>query len=51
MNGTFYQNLHVDLANTPAIVFEQSQAHKALEHAVNNYQHKVGIKADVKTAK
>lgn len=38
MNGTLYQNLHADLMNTPAMVFEPSQAQKALEHVMTVYQ-------------
>lgn len=45
MNGIVYQNLKADLANAPAKIFDEAQAKKALEHAVENYQHKIGIKA------
>lgn len=48
MNGTLYLNLKADLANTPAFVFSQSQAQKALQQAQENYQHKTGVKTAVK---
>lgn len=44
MNGIVYQNLNADLANTPAAVFKQAQANKALGRAVEDYQHRIGAK-------
>lgn len=48
MNGNLYQNLDMDLANTPAFVFESAQAEKALARAIDNYHHKIGVKAEVR---
>lgn len=48
MNGTLYQDLNVDLGNVPAIVFSQTQAQKALQQAIDTYQHKIGLKAEAK---
>ncbi len=44
MNGTMYQNLNTDLANTPAFVFNAVQADKALQQAVQKYQQQSGVK-------
>jgi pseudolysin len=38
MNGMFYQDLQTDLADTPAYVFNQAQAQKALSQAVATYE-------------
>lgn len=40
MNGIMYQNLNADLFHAP----NQMQAQKALDYAIENYQHKIGIK-------
>ncbi|OGT45875.1 MAG: hypothetical protein A3E83_00670 [Gammaproteobacteria bacterium RIFCSPHIGHO2_12_FULL_41_20] len=45
MNGTMYQNLAVDLNNTPpAEILTTEQANKAVQFAVQLYQKKTGIK-------
>ena len=51
MNGAFYKNINADLANTSKIVFDKSQAQKALAMAVDQYQHKIGFKTDVQEQK
>ncbi len=48
MNGTIYQDLNADLANTPAFVFGQAQAQKAVNSAIDAYQHKMGGKPEIK---
>jgi pseudolysin len=47
MNGVFYQNINMDLANAPKLVFSQTQAQKAFASARDNYQHKIGIQSHV----
>ncbi|VVC76653.1 Zinc metalloproteinase [Aquicella siphonis] len=47
MNGTVYQDLNVDLAGAPAEIFTQTHAQTALQKAIENYQHKIGNKANV----
>lgn len=42
LDGTIYQEINTDLANTPSYVFSQKQADKALQKAIDNYQHKAG---------
>jgi pseudolysin len=37
MNGTLYQNLSADLANTPAYVFGHARAQEALQYGINTY--------------
>jgi len=48
MDGTLYQNINPDLANAPALVFTEAQAQKAMQQAVSNYQHKVGVQSNAK---
>jgi pseudolysin len=43
MNGTIYQDLAGDLANTPAWVMSAAQAQKALQQAVQIYQKDSGV--------
>lgn len=47
MDGTLYQNLSADLANTPAYVFGQAQAQKAIQAAATAYQQKNAVKSAV----
>lgn len=42
MNGMLYQDLDKDLHPTPAYVFEDAQAKKALDQAINLSQHAIG---------
>lgn len=51
MNGIIYENLHADLANTPAVVFTSAQAQKALRLAIESYQQKMGLKSLVTDGK
>lgn len=51
MNGVVYQNLANDLSNTPAYVFNQSQAQKAVQQAISAYQQKTGSKSPVSREK
>lgn len=44
MNGTLYQDLQADLNNTPAYLFHQDQAKKALNHVVHAYPQKADIR-------
>jgi len=44
MNGIFYQDLASDLKNPPHIIFEKTQAEKALKHAIDLFQTKSGNK-------
>lgn len=44
MNGTIYQDIQADL---PDYVFTEAQAHKALQHSIDTYQHKVGGKSKI----
>src|SRR3990167_3213100 len=46
MNGMVYQDLNKDLSNTPAFVFTQAQAEKALNQAIMLYQQKTGSKQE-----
>ncbi|VVC76652.1 Zinc metalloproteinase [Aquicella siphonis] len=48
MNGILYKDLAVDLKDAPALVFSAAQAQKALNTAVETYQHKVGGKPALK---
>jgi pseudolysin len=47
MNGVIYQGLTADLASTPAYVFTDAQANKALQIATESYQKKSGVKSSV----
>lgn len=47
MNGTFYQDLNLDLRNTPAFIFDSLQAQKALQQAINVFQQKKGAKPEI----
>jgi pseudolysin len=40
MNGIFYQGLQRDLQGVPAYIFNEAQAQKAIENAINAYQNK-----------
>lgn len=51
MDGTIYQDINVDLANTPSSVFSQQQSQNALSHVINDYQHKIGNKVAIKDQK
>lgn len=52
MNGTVYQNLNVDLNNTPAYIFTAAQSDKALQQALLIYKQKTGIsQVDLSDAK
>lgn len=42
LDGTFYQNIADDLAATPATALSESQANKAMQQALDLYQHKAG---------
>lgn len=42
MNGTVYRDLEGDLAKTPSFVFTPAQGEKALQHAANLFQKKMG---------
>ena len=44
MNGILYQNIDMDLANTPASTFNSSRGKEALNKAIDSYQHKIGSK-------
>ncbi|OGT43799.1 MAG: hypothetical protein A3F42_01205 [Gammaproteobacteria bacterium RIFCSPHIGHO2_12_FULL_37_34] len=46
MDGTFYQNIHQDLAHTPAFVASQAQSNHALQHVLSEYQNKIGKRVD-----
>lgn len=47
MNGTVYEGLQKDLQATPAHVFTDAQADKALAQAVANIKDKMGMKIEV----
>lgn len=51
MNGNVFKALDQDLAGTPATVLTADQAEKALQTAIDTYQHKVGGKADISKQK
>lgn len=53
MNGIFYENLHDDLGNAPATLFEGAQSQKAVNYVLQSYEHKVGenIKASDQESK
>lgn len=46
MNGTMYQGLQQDLAQTPETVFSSAQAQKAIDEAVKQYQEKTQMKTE-----
>lgn len=48
MNGILYKDLGVDLKDTPKVIFTAEQSQKALNNAVETYQHKVGGKPVIK---
>ncbi len=48
VDGTFYQDLNVDLGGVPAQLFGQAQSQKAMQQAVTHFQDKAGSKAQVK---
>lgn len=45
MNGTLYQDLNADLANSSAV--NEVQAQQAVSHAIEAWQHKIGASAAV----
>jgi pseudolysin len=51
MNGLLYQNLNQDLNNTPAYMSNAAQTDKALQQAIDLYQHKTGLKQSVTQTK
>lgn len=51
MNGTLYHQLNTDLSNTPAYVFSQNQAEKALKYGIDDYQQKAGGSVSVNETK
>lgn len=48
LDGMLYQNLDTDLNKTPAYVFGQAQAQKALQQAIDIYQRKDGVGSTIK---
>lgn len=51
MNGTLYQDINPDLVSAPEYVFSQSQAQKAQQQAISDYQHKLSGKSEIKDQK
>ena len=51
MNGTMYQAIAEDLHNTPAYVFNASQAEKSLQQAIQLHESTSGIKARISQSK
>lgn len=51
MNGKIYHHLDVDLANTPAYVFNEAQAQKAVQAAVAQHQQEVGAKSQTRDSR
>lgn len=47
MNGIVYQDLKADLAGASAEIFTQANAQKALQKAIENYQHQIGTQVKV----
>lgn len=47
LNGMIYDSLQLDLAKPPQYVFKTSQAEKAFQHALQNYEHKLGGKPTI----
>lgn len=47
MNGNFYENLPADLQNAPQYIFSSSQAQRALQQAIKDYERETGVQFQV----
>lgn len=47
MNGMFYDGLNKDLANASKDIFTSTQAEKALQRSISNYQHQIGGTSEI----